>query len=238
MAKNLLRPVDDQARRQAKTILRTARFGALATIEPETGLPLASRVGLAPDIDGAPTLLISALSAHFASLEANRACSLLVGEPGKGDPLAHPRLTVIGTARPIAESAHAESAKHRYLGRHPKADLYMGFADFGFWRLEVDRALFNAGFGKAYSMTSSDLVTDVPRFVAGEAVQTVDLLNRDHGGALDRLVVRQLNQPAGDWRLGDLDPEGLDLVLNDTVVRIWFDRPLDSWRQVFDLLPD
>ncbi|MEM7442880.1 MAG: pyridoxamine 5'-phosphate oxidase family protein [Pseudomonadota bacterium] len=158
MAESPLRPVDDQARRQAKAIVRTATFGALATIEPETGAPLASRVGVASDTDGAPVLLISSLAAHFVALSANPACSLLLGEPGKGDPLAHPRLTMIGKALRIEDPEHAETTKRLYLRRHPKAELYVGFADFAFWRIDLDRALFNAGFGKAYSMAPEDLL--------------------------------------------------------------------------------
>ena len=61
----------------------------------ETGAPLASRVGVATDIDGAPLILVSMLSAHTPAILADPRCSLLVGEPGKGDPLAHPRLTLI-----------------------------------------------------------------------------------------------------------------------------------------------
>ena len=39
---------------------------------------------------------MSELAGHRQALERNGACSLLVGEPGKGDPLAHPRVTLIG----------------------------------------------------------------------------------------------------------------------------------------------
>ncbi|RVB28703.1 HugZ family protein, partial [Mesorhizobium sp. M7A.F.Ca.CA.004.05.1.1] len=93
--KDVIRETDAEAIRLAKTLLRSARFGALAVIEPQTGSPLASRVGVATDIDGAPLILVSMLSAHTGALLADPRCSLLLGEPGKGDPLAHPRLTLI-----------------------------------------------------------------------------------------------------------------------------------------------
>ncbi|MEM9288167.1 MAG: HugZ family protein, partial [Pseudomonadota bacterium] len=47
-------PVDADAVRSAKTLLRTARHGALAALAPETGAPLVSRVSLATLPDGAP----------------------------------------------------------------------------------------------------------------------------------------------------------------------------------------
>ena len=86
--KDVLRETDAEARRLAKTLIREARYGALACLEPGSGAPLASRVALAPDISGQPIFLISQLSPHFAALEADPRASLLIGEPGKGDPLA------------------------------------------------------------------------------------------------------------------------------------------------------
>ena len=54
-----------------------------------------------------------------------------------------------------AAARHAEQARaeRRYLNRHPKARLYAGFADFAFFRLAVERASLNGGFGKAYHLT-------------------------------------------------------------------------------------
>ncbi|TJW76115.1 MAG: HugZ family protein, partial [Mesorhizobium sp.] len=61
--KDVIRETDAEAVRLAKTLVRSARFGALAVIEPGTGAPLASRVGVATDMDGAPLILVSMLSA-------------------------------------------------------------------------------------------------------------------------------------------------------------------------------
>ena len=57
---------------------------------------------------GEPVFFISRLSAHFPNLEADPRCSLLIGEPGKGDPLAHPRMTLIGRAEKIADGPAAD----------------------------------------------------------------------------------------------------------------------------------
>ncbi|MCY4241477.1 MAG: pyridoxamine 5'-phosphate oxidase family protein, partial [Rhodobacter sp.] len=128
---DLLRPVDAAVRRAAKTFLRTARHGALATVNPAVGIPMASRISLASDSAGAPVFLISRLSGHFGALESNPRASILLGEPGRGDPLAHPRITVFGRARPISGEDRA-LIRHRYLARHPKAELYVDFGDFSF----------------------------------------------------------------------------------------------------------
>src|SRR3546814_1707590 len=89
--KDPLLPVDGAARRLARELLRTARHGALATLDPATGDPLATRTGLAADMDGAAVFLTSTLSAHTQALLADPRCSILLGEPGKGDPLAQDR---------------------------------------------------------------------------------------------------------------------------------------------------
>lgn len=152
----VLRETDNAARAQALGFLRDSPHGALATLEPETGWPLASRVSLALDADGVPLILISRLSAHYGALEADARCSLLLGEPGDGDPLRHPRITVVCSAQKVSSDQRA-SAKAQFLKRHPAADLYADFTDFDFWRLVAQRASLNAGFGKAYALTAKHL---------------------------------------------------------------------------------
>src|SRR6202050_5769882 len=122
----------------AKDLLRATRAGALATIDRNTGHPFASLVNVATDADGSPLILISRLSTHTANLEHDGRASLLLVTSGRGDPLAHPRLTVLGTFAPIAGSAEAEPRiRRRFLARHPKSQLYAGFADFSFCRMPL-----------------------------------------------------------------------------------------------------
>ncbi len=84
----------------AKALLRATRAGSLATIDRNTGHPFASLVNVATDSDGSPLILISRLSTHTANLEADGRASVLLAATGKGDPLAHPRLTLLGSFRP------------------------------------------------------------------------------------------------------------------------------------------
>ena len=159
----LLQPVDDATRALARRLVRTARYGALAVLDPATGHPLASRVALSTDVDGTPLILISSLSAHTGALAADARCSLLCGEPGRGDPLAHARITLVTKARRIDrgdEDTHAR-ARRRYLARQPKAALYADFGDFAFWRLEVQRASLNGGFGRAFELEAGDVLSEV-----------------------------------------------------------------------------
>ena len=224
---SVLRPVDAAARRAAKTHLRAARHGALGVLDPETGWPMVSRVSLSAESGGAPVFLISALSGHFAALVADPRASLLLGEPGKGDPLAHPRITVFGRAEKIADDERA-AARARFLARHPKAALYADFGDFAFWRLRIEGASYNGGFGKAYAMTSADLLAPVDADLDAMAPDAAAHMNEDHADAVELYATALLGQPAGAWRIASLDLEGLDLVLGDAAARLWFDPPLRS----------
>lgn len=151
---SLFRPVDDDARALARQLLTEARHGALGVLID--GRPFVTRIALARDADGAPMTLISDLAPHTAALRTAPEASLMVGEPGpKGDPLAYPRLTIDVTARFTPRS---EGAQTRYLACQPKAQLYIGFADFHLVRLEPTGAHLNGGFGKAYRLAASDLL--------------------------------------------------------------------------------
>lgn len=154
-----IRPTDDEARALARRLLASARVAALGTLDPATGAPTVTRIGLGLTPEGLPMTLVSDLSAHTRALRANPAASLLVGEPGpRGDPLTHPRLTLSARARFVGRDTpeHAALRTH-YLASHPKAKLYADFADFSFLCFDVTAASLNGGFGKAYDLTPADL---------------------------------------------------------------------------------
>src|SRR5712692_11394681 len=81
----------------AKDLLRVTRAGALATIDRNTGHPFSSLVNVATDADGSPLILVSRLSTHTANIEVDPRASVLLASTGKGDPLAYPRLTALGS---------------------------------------------------------------------------------------------------------------------------------------------
>ena len=231
MNKDVLQPVDDAARRLAKTFLRSSRHGSLATLDPRSGHPMASRVSVASDQQGNPVFLISSLSGHFGALEADDRCSVLLGEPGKGDPLAHPRITVFGHAQKV-EGNQRKLIRARFLARHPKAALYADFGDFAYWRLHVDGASFNGGFGKAYEMSRDDLLSCADSDLEAMEAEAVQHMNEDHQDAILDYARHFAGRQDGQWSLTCIDPEGLDLTCADDVARVWFDPPLESADQL------
>jgi putative heme iron utilization protein len=148
---------NDSARETARHLLQEARFGTLATLQ-ENGYPFASLVTFALDGGQTPFLLVSRLSDHTKHLLVDPRCSLLAGEPGRGDPLAHPRITLQCSAS-IIDATSDETLRLRdlFLARHPKAALYIDFPDFLYIRLTVIEASLNGGFGKAFRLDSDDL---------------------------------------------------------------------------------
>jgi putative heme iron utilization protein len=209
----------------AKTLLRTIRAGTLATLDRNTGHPFASLVNVATDANGSPVILTSRLSTHTANLEMDGRCSVLLAETGKGDPLAHPRLTLLGTFIQVArEDADEPRVRRRFLARHPKSELYAGFADFSFWRLRTVSAHLNGGFARAADLQATDVIANVAD--AGSLVEAeagaVAHMNEDHAEAVRLYATRLLGAEDGKWRLTGVDPEGLDLALGDATLRLPF----------------
>ena len=224
---DLLQPTDADALRQAKTLLRTARYGALAALDPQTGAPLVSRVGVSTDFDGTPIILISKLAAHTAAVTADPRCSLLLGEPGKGDPLAHARISISARAV-IVERDTPDDVRlsARYLSHQPKAKLYAELGDFRFVRLEPQSASLNAGFGKAYALTGADLLSSADPVLAAAEAHAVEHMNEDHADSVDHYARHYSKAPMGNWALTGIDAEGIDIALGDDTRRIFFDAPL------------
>ena len=224
-----------------KTLLRATRAGSLATIDRNTGHPFASLVNVATDSDGAPLILISRLSTHTANLEADGRAALLLAAAGKGDPLAHPRLTLIGTFVRVARDEPQETRlRRRFLARHLKSELYAGFADFSFWRLNAVSAHLNGGFARAADLKAADVLTDIAgaaNLLEAEA-SAVTHMNSDHAEAVRLYATKLLGAEDGPWRLTGLDPDGLDLARGDATLRLPFPERVTSAEQLRQIVVD
>lgn len=213
---------------EARRLLRSTRAGGLATLDAQ-GAPFASLVNVATDPAGAPLLLMSSLSAHTRFLDADGRASLLLAETGKGDPLAHPRLTVSGRARKL-EGDERLAARTRFLARHPKSALYADFGDFSFWRVEVERGHLNGGFAKAASYTGAELLLSLAgaeELLAAEE-GAIQHMNEDHADALALYAQVLCGAPQGRWRASGIDPEGMDLACGDITARLIFPRRIET----------
>jgi putative heme iron utilization protein len=219
----------------AKQLLRNIRSGALATLDPE-GIPFATLATVATDFDGSPLLLTSRLSGHTGNMEREPRVSLLLAQTGKGDPLAHPRLTVMGRA----ERTSDPHVRGRFLARHPKAQLYVDFPDFSFWRITPSGAHLNGGFARAATLSAAELHTDLTGADALLAAEpgAVEHMNQDHPEALELYATRLAGAPAGAWRTTGLDPEGIDLMLGDQTARVVFPQRVGHPKELRHILKE
>jgi heme iron utilization protein len=219
----------------AKDLLRAARAGALATIDRNTGHPFASLVNVATDVDGSPLILVSRLSTHTANLEIDGRASLLLASTGKGDPLAHPRLTLLGSFAQIArDDPELPRIRRRFLARHPKSELYVGFGDFSFWRLKTVSAHLNGGFARAADLKAADVMTDIAgaeNLIDAEE-GAVTHMNDDHAEAVRLYATKLIGAEDGPWRLTGLDPDGLDLARGDATLRLPFPQRVVNAEQL------
>src|SRR5215470_5110444 len=232
-------PADFDPKALAKSLLRATRAGTLGTLDRNTGHPFASLVNVATDVDGAPLILTSRLSTHTANLEADGRASVLLAETGKGDPLAHPRLTVLGMFAPVPrDSADDARVRRRFLARHPKSELYAGFGDFSFWRMQVVSAHLNGGFARAADLKAADVLTDVSGaddLIAAEE-GAVAHMNQDHADAIELYAVDLLGEAEGPWKISGIDPDGADLIAGDRIARLPFRQRVTSATELRQML--
>lgn len=229
---SVLRETDDEARKLARITLRSARSASIGVIEPASeGFPFVSRVLLGIDTDGTPVILVSALSTHTKALIADNRCSLLTGEIGKGDPLAHSRLTVQCQAEKVGRDSEVHARiRERFVRRHPKSQLYVDFPDFTFFRLVPQRASLNGGFGRAYALEGTDLLIHSPAIadIAAMEARAIDHMNTDHADAASRYARAYCEAKGAGWRITGLDAGGVDLAQKDQLKRLEYEAPLQS----------
>jgi heme iron utilization protein len=211
-------PFDPKA--AARKLLREGRSGALATLIPPRQDPYCSLVNVATLPDGAPLLLLSRLALHTRNLLHDPRVSLLLDERKEGDPLEGARVMLQGTVASTADG----HARGRYLARQPEAEMFVDFADFGFYRMTLEGAHLVAGFGRIVDLTASDLVTDLDdaaTLVAAEP-EIVAHMNEDHADTVRLYARALLHARDGAWRCVGCDPDGLELQLGRTALRLSF----------------
>lgn len=142
-----------------RRLMQECETVALATSDADTGTAYASLVTVALLGDGAPVLLLSTLARHTRNLLQNSAGSLLFAEANVAgaDPLSIGRVTVTGVFVQLEDRDRIAHARDCFLARHPEAQVYASFTDFGWWRLEISEAHLVGGFGKIETLPANAL---------------------------------------------------------------------------------
>jgi putative heme iron utilization protein len=168
---------------RARTLAASIPTGTLCTLAKEpAGAPYGSLVTFAMDGPD-PVFFISELAEHTKNLRGDARASLLVAEPGDGDPLAKGRVTLLGRAR-VVDGAERDAARDAYLARHPNASYYVDYSDFAFWKLDVESVRYIGGYGRMSWVDVADWRRGEPDPVAPHATAIVDHMNEDHVDAM------------------------------------------------------
>jgi hypothetical protein len=215
-------PSGDPAR-LARRLIRGRGQAALATSlarDDARGHPYASLVATASDIAGNPLMLLSDLAQHSANIKVDSRVSLLFEDTGAhADPLAGPRLSLLGDARPVEDDA----ARARFVARHPTAARYADFADFRLYRVTASRGHLVAGFGRIEWIDGAQLRIDTDFSALAQAeAGIVEHVNRDHADAVALYAARLSRKDGEGWRMTGIDPEGIDLRKAAETARIEF----------------
>lgn len=212
--------------RLGRALMRRQAHAALATslADGDGARPYASLVALACDHAASPLLLLSDLAQHSRNIAADGRVSLLfdggAGAVAAGeDPLAAPRLSLLGEARRCDDARLLA----RFVARHPSAASYAAFGDFHLYRVEPGRAHLVAGFGRISWIEAAELrfAGDAAALAAVEA-EIVAHMNADHADAVALYATRLLGRTGEGWRMTGIDPEGVDLRCGGETARLDF----------------
>jgi heme iron utilization protein len=211
----------------SRRLIRACDRAVLSTALVGSGWPYGSLVMTACDHAARPLLLISDLAEHTKNLGADARASLLFdGTVGMDNPLTGARVTITGRLTPSQDPALIA----RYVGRHPDSQMFLGFADFRLFEMEVERAHIVSGFGEIHWIDSSDLLFALDGFeeLAAAESDIVDHMNQDHADAVALYATKLLGLPAGDWKMTGVDPEGIDLRDGGATARLDFEKPVQN----------
>jgi putative heme iron utilization protein len=220
--------------RDARILMRRARWASLATFDRQTGYPYVSLIAVATDVAGHPLFLISTLARHTQNLEFDARASILFSSAGAtADPLDAGRVSVMGRAAVNTD----ETARWRFLARHDETSEYAGFSDFALWSLTPELGHYVGGFGRIHALSAAQLQLegdDTAAFAAGQIQSLAELNARP--GLIERLAVARFGASAGPWTLSGADPEGCDLTLRGEALRLDFSNRLQNFTELGAML--
>jgi len=211
----------------ARIVLRSAKTGALGSLDHHSGHPYVSYATIATNIYGAPVFLTSDLALHTRNIRKDPRISLMVHESGYcGDPLALGCTSLVGTAN--FEVSAAE--RQRYLSRNPEARGYANFSDFHFFSMIIEKVHFVGGFGRIYAVDPSAFL--MTQGCSDDLIEVeadiIEHMNCDHHDVVQLVATELLGADPANWQISGCDIEGCDLVAEGKTLRAAFPKPLES----------
>jgi putative heme iron utilization protein len=161
-----------------RALLARCKVGVLTTLDTETGHPYASVAEILPTGDGNIVLFISGLAVHTRNLKANPKCGFLTADGLEhAEPLVEARVSLLCHGQPFPAT---DDDKAAWLTRFPTAAEYIGFSDFGFWRLHTEKVRYIAGFGRMSWISGEEWAGAEPDPLWESATGMIAHMNDDH----------------------------------------------------------
>ena len=148
--------MNDEQTALLRDLMAGRSTAALGTLH--SGAPYVSMVTFALFKDEPAFVIhVSLLAAHTKDTLADARVSLLItGHEQQGvSPQALPRVTILGTARPVsADSGGYALARRVYLDRFPEAAPIFNLGDFSLFLITPTAVRWIAGFAQARSLSA------------------------------------------------------------------------------------
>lgn len=220
----------------ARSLLETASDGVLATLEGD-GHPYASIVELMP-WGNQIVLFLSNLAVHTKNQASDARVSVVVRRDAADELLAGPRATFQGT---ISKLERSDALAEAWVERHPGAANYIGFADFNFYAVHVDRVRYIEGFGRMGWIHAMEWSAAEPDPLCGFARGVIEHMNEDHAHNLLDYVHAFTDH---DWPekaiMTDLDRDGFGIFASSDdrteTVRIGFAKSMETRDAVHEVM--
>jgi heme iron utilization protein len=161
----------------ARTLVMRSNVAVLSTLEHQLGYPYSAVSEVLPLENGDVVLFVSNLAEHTLHLQRNPKAALLYSDGlGRSQPLAHARLCLMGQVAPEPERLHRQA----YLERHPSAERYIDFTDFGYFVFRPERLRFIGGFGRMGWLDAETYQAAQPDPLWQAAPGILEHMNQDH----------------------------------------------------------
>ena len=217
----------------ARTIVRSCTSGALGTVDRTDGAPYVSLCAHGVDFSGRPIFLLSDLADHTQNLAADDRLSFLCEQASHlGNPQAGPRVSLIGRLKKTKETQDCTY----FLQRHPSAKKYAEFGDFNFYKMDVEKAHYVGGFGRAIWLTSQDYAPDSAASLnfSNSQEDLIQQLDADFPDLARFCAIKLLKQRGKNWQLLRIDMDGIDLKGPARIVRYPFEKQLKTSQEMAD----
>ncbi|MDV7338405.1 DUF2470 domain-containing protein [Terasakiella sp. A23] len=219
---------------ECRKIARACQSGALATMDREAQTPYVSFCAFATDAFGQPIFLFSDLADHTQNIAIDDGVSFLCEQASHlSNPQAGPRVTLVGRVEKITD----DEICTLFLQQHPSAKMYAAFGDFNFYRLNVEKAHYVGGFGRAIWVEREIYMGDSAASLNFFKLQgeLITHLNADFPDLARICATKLLKQRGKNWQLLRIDADGMVLKLASKTLRYPFENPLKTPEEMLNL---